>query len=164
MTWQPGLGQSGYQVLAFLPTGPVTIPAGGLPAGATAFFDSRPFGGSVCYMLVPVAGASALGRSDFLCWLANTLTSVGAPQNFTMRLNESNTATFTWTGPLGGGQTSYVLVPFGGQPITLPGTATSATAPATPGTFACYALLALQGQSTMGFTNVHCGFAGLAQL
>jgi hypothetical protein len=160
MSWLTGTTQTGYALVLFLPTGVTVAPT--LPASATSYFDARTFPGTTCYLLVPTGPGGALGRSDLLCWLLNSRTPTGAAQNFTMRLDQSNVATFTWSGPLGGGQSGYQLVPLGSTPIDLPGTATSTTHTLTAPT--CYALITQQGGIPSGLTDVVCGFTGVASL
>jgi hypothetical protein len=118
-----------------------------------------------CYVLVAFNGLyRVLTRSDLLCTIPGYAIGTGAPLDFTIRLNESNTATFSWTAA--GGQTGYALhaYPMNGNPpyqIDLPSGATAATDP-TGGIVICYVLVAKSGDAAIGVTNALCGVPGFS--
>src|SRR5262249_22811682 len=106
LSWSAGTQQSGYELLRYAtPSNTLAVlpPTQELPAPAQSFQDTgsltEPF---YCYALEPLSGSSALGTSDPLCLAPGTHSSVGAPPAFTVRLNQSSTASLTWTEP--GGQ------------------------------------------------------------
>ena len=162
LTWTEGNQQLGYLVVRD-PESSAT-----LPAGSAAFTDVAPAWPPTlnCYVLVPLGPAGLLGVSDALCarqGLASPAVA-GAPQNFTLRLNESATASLSWSG-LGGHLGSLLLaVPFDGRPprVTwLPVSASSAT-DATGGVFTCYQLHAVYSTGSAQ-TDLVCGLPGVAQ-
>lgn len=164
LTWQPGTGQTGYLILR-LGAAPAVLPVGSpLPAGATSYLDSTSLflAGTVCYVLLPL-GTSPQALSDLLCVVLNTGSATGAPQSFSIRLDQSSVATLGWTAPAGGGQLLYALVPLGpGQtPIVLPATATSATHTLSGPT--CYVLLVATAGGIRN-TDVLCGVPGVSTL
>jgi hypothetical protein len=69
-------------------------------------------------------------QSDILCTLRNTRTPTGAPEA-TLRLNQSNTASLSWSHPAGGGHTGYNVKVLVGSPPSapLPPDATGALVP-----------------------------------
>lgn len=81
-----------------------------------------------------------------------------APGDFTIRLNQSFVASFTWTAP--SGQDGYLLAPLGGAPVAVAGTATSTTYTLSGPT--CFALIATSGGTAIGITDVLCGIPGVA--
>ncbi len=166
LNWQGGQGQTGYLV-ARIGSAPAVLPVNGpLPANATSYLDtSAPLlSGLVCYLLVPT-GVNPQVVSDLLCAFLNTHSATGAPQNLTISFNQSNVASLSWTGPLGGGQTGYILFPLGGAnpaPISLSGLATSASVSTTG--VACFMLVALTGATPTGNGDILCGFPGVATI
>src|SRR4029077_7493357 len=90
--------------------------------------DSTLIDEEYCYLVMPVGGTppsvnNSLGFSDFLCLYSAPATG-SAPGLFTARLDQTNIANLTWTGP--GGQTGYELTvsKFDGsanQVISIPG-------------------------------------------
>jgi hypothetical protein len=89
-----------------------------------------------------------------------------APVDFTLALNQSATATMTWSPPAGGAD-SYLLVriPLDGSPIdnvSLGGGATSSAQAVVPaGT--CFQLVAYRG-ADFGTSDVLCGVPGIVTL
>jgi hypothetical protein len=163
MTWTGGGSQTAYVVARLTSSGVEILPSTGpLAPSATAFIDTSPSASPVCYALLPVAGAppAPIGSSDLLCLLPNTASARGSPQSFTIRLDQSNTATFNWIAP--GGQTGYVLVPIGGSPTVLPSGATTTTHLMAGST--CYTLVAINTQGIQGNTDVLCAIPGVASL
>lgn len=156
--------QAGYDVLRLTPSGESVLPPP-LPTTAASFTDTAPPATYDLYAVLPVAsGGAALGVSDLLGYLPNLQTSTGAPTNFAVALDQSPTATLTWTAP--GGQTGYTLyaIPANGaaqRTQTLPATATSAT-DNTGGVPTIYVLAALSGQNLLGNTNGLIVFPGIA--
>src|SRR5262249_26691082 len=101
----------------------------------------------------------------FLCAELGLRGSSGVPSGFTLRLNQSTTATLTWTAP--GNQTGYVLLalPLDGSSApraqNLAASATSAT-DTIGNAFTCYMLLVgLRGG--LSNTDLACGLPGTAQ-
>jgi hypothetical protein len=110
-------------------------------------------------MLVPFA-VGGTKQSDILCALLNTRSPIGAPE-VTLRLNQSNTASLTWSHPLGGGQTGYtvrVLVGNATPPAPLGSTAASANVPITGLT--CFQVEAVG----RGSSDVLCAIPGASTL
>lgn len=169
LTWQGGTGQDGYTIQRFGAM-PALLPTDGpLPATATAFLDTATIGSlgqPFCYVLQPFGSAGAFA-SDLLCTLANTRSAVRVPQDFTIRLNQSSTASFTWNPPPGGDQTGYVLFPLGEQggtskAVALPATATSASHGMHGPT--CYVLGVLVGNTIQGHSDIVCGVPGFGTI
>jgi glutamyl endopeptidase len=157
LNWNGGNVQDGYAVWRASDNTILTL----LPAGATSFTDTTaPSGG--CYAVIPVAGSplSPIGISDVLCYFASV--SGTAPTNFTLQLNQSQTASFNWTPA--GLSTSYWLLPIDRPPIQLLGSATSAQHN-TGGLPTCYVLAAIgQDGNPTGNTDILCAFPGVSSL
>ncbi|HZT06473.1 MAG TPA: hypothetical protein VFC51_05545 [Chloroflexota bacterium] len=162
LNWQPGGAQSGYLILRLANGVLSTLPTGGpLPSAATSFTDfNAPFGMD-CYLLLPL-GTSPQALSDVLCALVGFHTPSGSPQNFTLALNQSTTASLTWNGPFGGGQDSFLVQPIGGAGQVVAGSINSAQLP-TNG-MSCYAVGALSGPTLLGYTDILCGLPGVSNL
>lgn len=169
LTWQGGTGQTGYNVLRS-GSSPAMLPLDGpLPPSATEYLDTGTqgfLGQPFCYVLVPT-GTSGSFVSDFLCTLANTRSITGAPQNFTIRLNQSSTASFTWGPPPAGDQTGYILFKLGelggaSAPKVLPANATSMTHVMQGPT--CYVLFVLVGTAIRGNSDVVCAVPGVGNI
>ena len=165
MTWSPGTEQIGYLVVR-ISGGRATIlpPSGTLPTSATSFTDTAALSEVTCYVLAVFGPAGSTFISDVLCLFPNT--RVGSfPRNVTIRLNQSSTASFTWDPPASGGQTKYVLTPLGGSPITLPGSASSAShTMAATAAVTCYTLAAATDTATLGTADILCGIPGITTL
>lgn len=163
MTWARGVGQTGYSIVRFSATEATILPpTGPLAATATSYTDNSRLVGFSCYVLLPLDGGSPIGASDLLCVIPNTRSATGAPQEFTLRLQQSNVASFTWTSPPGGGQDGYVLVLLGASAIRLSGTATAAVHSMSGPT--CYVLVATSGSRPTGNTDGVCGVPGFSTL
>jgi hypothetical protein len=164
LTWLPGQGQTGYVVYRHSAVPAVLPVLGPLPAEATTFLDptARFLSGAVCYVLIPT-GVDPPVISDVLCVVRNTRSPIGGPQQVAIRLDQSSTATLTWSGPLFGGQTGYQLFPLGDTPtapLLLPGSATSASVAMNGPT--CYLLIVLSGTTAIGTGDIVCGIPGAA--
>jgi hypothetical protein len=160
LTWQAGADQTGYRIarvngsaVAFLP------PSGPLGSDATSFADAVPPAGTDCYVLL-VLGPSPPVASDLLCAMAGLHSATGAPEGFTLRLNQSATASLSWSSPPGGGQDAYLLATLGSGVQSLAGTATSASLTAQG--MSCYILVAMQGAKVQGYTDMLCGLPGIS--
>jgi hypothetical protein len=160
LTWQSGQGQTGY-VLARLTNNVVSVPAPNLPASATSFVDTTAPGGLNCYLLFSI-GTSAAAQSDLECAAMGFHTPSGAPDNFTLRLNQSNTATLSWVAPPGVAFDSYLFVPFGGSPQVLPVGMTSVPVPIAGPT--CFAVGLVNNGALLGYSDMLCGFPGASTL
>lgn len=164
MGWMPGTDQAGYVMIRFSPSRADILPPGGsLPAGATTFVDLSPLSGLSCYLLFPFGGTPVrfLGNSDLLCRVSGIQSPVGAPEFFSIQLNESALARVTWAAPLGGGQDGYVLFPLGGTPRFLgPGESQASQVLDGP---TCFVLTAITRGGPLGTTNALCGLPGLAR-
>jgi hypothetical protein len=176
LNWTGGGAQTGYWVARLgLTTGSsAVVPAGAaLPAVATSYTDAATSAEPMyCHAVIPVAQldstTSALGISDLLCSLTGLRSATGAPSNFTIRLNQSSTASLTWARPSVAGLSAYQLlaVPFDGSPVrqrTLAASATSVTDD-TGGIATCYVLLAMAGSALAGNSDAVCGVPGTADL
>jgi hypothetical protein len=164
LSWQPGTRQTGYVIVRFGPQTTV-LPAGGpLPANATTFEDpfAKLLGGTVCYVLVPTGVAPAV-VSDILCYVPNARSPIGAPESIAVRLDQSSTATVTWTAPTFGTPTNYLVFALGATPTVptfLPATTTSASIPISGTT--CFVVLALTGPTATGISDMVCAVPGVA--
>jgi subtilisin family serine protease len=171
-TWVHTAGETGYLGVRWSPqTGTVYIPPSGtpLPADATSYTDTPPATESAaCYLVVGLGGsppsvADVRGLSDLLCVMAGA-GSGAAPADFQVQLNQSQTATLSWT-PVGS-PSGYVVnvVRFDGSsppPISLPATARS-TPHDTGGQATCYQLQAMNGSAVLGTTRTLCAVPGVA--
>lgn len=105
--------------------------------------------------------SGAAGNSDALCLVPNTGSSIGGPRLFSVQLDGSGVATFTWAASAVAVEDGYRLMPLGGNPVDLPSSTNRATqAMAGP---TCYSLLATLRGAPLGNTDVLCGFPGLAR-
>ncbi len=162
LSWQPGTAQTGYRVLRLAGGTTTMLPlTGPLPADATSYLDSTALSGAVCYLLLPL-GTNPPALSDLVCAIHGFHTPTGSPQNFTLRLNQSSSASLTWSPPAGALQDSYVLIPLGGAGQQLVGTATSASLSASGLT--CYLLAAMRSGALIGYTDILCGVPGISNL
>jgi hypothetical protein len=176
LNWAGGGAQTGYWVARLgATTGSSTVvPAGAtLPAATTSYTDAAtPVEQVYCHAVFPVGQAagmtSVLGMSDLLCSMTGLRSATGVPANFTIRLNQSSTASLTWASPGLPGITGYQLlvIPTDGSPIrqqTLPSTATSAT-DNTAGITTCYVVIAMVGSTAAGNTDAICGVPGVSTI
>jgi hypothetical protein len=166
LQWNAGTGQSGY-LLARIDygSGQVSLlPPEGLPASSASTLDPAPlaFG---CYVLIPLRPDGAWGTSDDLCVLHN-IQSGPAPTFFTLALNQSTTASLTWTAPAGlAGPYVLLAIPLNravARTVTIPMNATSATDD-TGGVPTCYVLFATTSTGT-GISEGDCGIPGISTL
>lgn len=157
LSWIGGTTQRGYNLLRFGSTGMSVIPQNGmLPEISTAHTTVESSTDKVLgYALLPKGSdGQPLGNSDLLFAIRGIATA-NAPGNFTLRLNESARATFTFRALTQGG----LLIPLGGEAISLaPGT-TNATHD-TRWANTCYILLEIP---SLERTDVLCGIPGLAR-
>jgi hypothetical protein len=126
-----------------------------------------------CYVVMPVGGSPpsldhALGSSDLLCVYPGTRSGIGAPGQLTARLNQTQTATLSWTAPFIGGQSAFLLnaLTLDGTPprtVTLPPTQTSVTDD-THGSITCYSVAVLGGGDVLGYTDTICVVPGQGRL
>jgi hypothetical protein len=133
-----------------------------LPANASTLLDNAPPPRLSCYAVLPLGGVTGapLGTSDLLCSAPNVRSGIGAPQNLTLRFNQSNVAGLSWTAPANGTFDGYLLVPFGGTPIPIPlNTMTAAFTMSGP---TCFALITTQAGAAVGYSDIVCGFPGVA--
>jgi len=168
-TWATGTSQAGYYLLRVgVISGNVDVfpPGGGtLSAETTAYTDLSPQTELMyCYLAVPVDGSGqALGLSDMDCLLPGTATGPNRPTDFTVRLDQSNTARLTCRGV--GGQLAYLLfvLPLGGGPPAFVPIAAGAmtTSHDTGGALNCYSLIAV-GDSVISNTDFLCPLPGIA--
>jgi glucose/arabinose dehydrogenase len=170
LRWRDGAVEDGY-VVARVATGSGSLvvlpPDGRLAADATAYVDSGPFPeDAYCYVVLPMLGSTALGLSDLMCAWPHVAQGSQAPAQFTLRLDETTTATLTWLGP--GSQDAYILLvlPTDGSPqetIGLSGGA-AMTTHSTRGVPTCYVLVALAGTQVLGNTAALCGVPNVQTL
>lgn len=170
LTWIDGNIEAGYRIyringgngaLDILPAGPM------LPANTTVFQDPAFVDDQVnCYTVVPVNAANGLlGMSDFLCFLPGFKAGDVDINDFSIGLNQSNTASLTWRAPeFGADSINIVIAPLDGSAptaVTLPGTAISFNRP-TGGVGHCFLLVAKKAGGTDGLSDVACAFPGLS--
>jgi hypothetical protein len=158
MNWNGGVGVTGYSILRLNSNGVTTLAPSGI---VTSFLDQTVAQGMNCYVLLP-QGTAAQQRSDLLCATLGSQSLFGSPQNFTLSLNESNTATLSWAPPAGALQDAYALVVSGAATQTLPGTSTTASVNITGAT--CFQLVAVRLGQTFGNTDFVCGLPGFQNL
>ena len=107
-----------------------------------------------------------LGLSDLLCGMAGQQAGTAIPGSFALTLNQTATATMTWTTPAGGAD-SYLLqrIPLDGTPIdNVPlagGAITAGEAVTAAGT--CFPRIAFQA-AAFGTSDVPCGVPGVSTL
>jgi hypothetical protein len=161
LRWRGG-EQSAFAVVELTNTARVHL----LRGSDTSFTASVPASAVVaCYMVHALGeSASSLANSDGLCVLPRL--GFGSPlfgsipAEFSLSLNESNTATLTWGRARG--HLAYVLVALSPtRSRLLPAEATRATDD-TGGRLTCYALLSVNQQGPIGMPDVLCAVPGLA--
>jgi len=157
LTWQGGPGVTGYSLDRLSGLTLTTIPSSPLGPSTTSYADSTAPPGLSCYVVHPLGGTPG-ATSDVACANPGAQSPGGYPQNFTLRLNQSNTATLTWSPPLGGGQDSYTLATLGGTSQTLSGEITSANV--TINGMTCFFLGAMREGVLLGNSGVVCGQPG----
>jgi photosystem II stability/assembly factor-like uncharacterized protein len=159
LSWSPGTVQASYLLARILPQGSGFVP---LEPTASSYLDATP-GPSPCYLLLALdRTGSVIGRSDLFCAVRGTRSATGAPQDFTIQLNQSAVASLSWSGAPGGGQDAYVLLPLGGPASVLGGTATRTTQRLTGAT--CFILLPTRSGQALGLSDILCGVPGVSTL
>jgi hypothetical protein len=91
----------------------------------------------------------------------------GTPADaFTLRLNQSTTATLSWTPPPGAPGAEYLLAALNGNGLRVVPLAAGTTTATdnTAGQPVCYALFAFAGGQTIGTTDIICGIPGVSTL
>ena len=166
LTWARGTQQSGYLVVrGSVPEDPFVPPT--LPGSAVTFSDASATTAALyCYLLIPLDQATALGLSDTLCVLPNTRSGATVPPEFTLRLNQSMTASFSWSNAPGADGFVLVALPLNGAPAyfkPLGANAVTTTDP-TGGVPTCYLLVASSGSAPMGNTDILCAVPGVSNL
>jgi hypothetical protein len=116
--------------------------------------------------VLPRNAGGTIGNSDVLCSIPGSGSLAGQPPNTRVRLEQGTMATITWSPP--GGQTAYALVtiPLNGGAqgvIAMPAGATRAMHE-TLGVPTCYLVVALNGSSVTGYSDVVCAVPGVASL
>jgi hypothetical protein len=163
-SWTGGTAQQGYLNLRWDLTNNATVLLPNLGPNAVTYTDTAfaAPGGLYCYLLFPF-DANGARRSDLICAFRHSRSAIGAPENFTLRLNQSGlpgNAQLSWNPPIGGGQTGFRVVGLGPNPpapVDLgPGT-TSISVPFN-GSPICFRLEAIG----RGISDVLCGFQGVA--
>jgi hypothetical protein len=138
-------------------------PSGPLPANATSYLDSFPPSGLSCYFGAALgSGGNVLGITDMLCTVPNTRSLFGAPQNVRMQLNQSNTASMSWSAPIGVIYDGFAVLPLGGTPQLLPASTTTYTLPLSGPT--CVLVIATRMGSPVGNGDAICGVTGVSTL
>lgn len=166
-SWIDGSMESGYRITRFTSKGNITtFPiGGGMISAASSGFTLGPSPDQIAGVFLEPLGPNntSLGRSDLLFAIMDIKSAVGAPESFTMRLNQGNIASFEFQNPLGNIQEGYILLKFGGQPVFLPANATTAI-DNTGGALSCYILASHRLGTLMGYTDVLCGLPGFSTL
>ncbi len=129
-----------------------------LPASTNTFTDTSAPRGLNCYALASV-GASPQTFSDLECAVTGVRTGA-APQNFSLQLNQSNSARLTWSPPPGGGQDGYALLRLGGSTEVSGASVTNTTVPITGA--ACFVLGTIKAGEIAGNTDILCAQPGFA--
>jgi hypothetical protein len=173
LSWRTGLETGSVLIrwsaesrqVAFLPS-----PTAPLPANVGTYDDTADLTDSLyCYVLLAVGGtppttADPRGYSDLLCVFPRTA-SGGQAIPFSLTLNESTTATLSWTAA---GADRYELTALrldgpGSRAIPLDGKQTThADLGLTEPT--CYQLAAFNGLNALGTTHILCGVPGVSTL
>jgi hypothetical protein len=155
------VGQTGYTI-ARLSGGALTLlPPQGLGPFETRFLDMAAPPGPDCYFVLAL-GTNPQAISDLECAFVGFHTPTGAPQDLTLRLNQSTNTSLSWSPPTGGPVDSYAVVVLGGPVIPFAADVTSANV-ATNG-LTCYAVAAIQSGAVSGYTDIVCGLPGFSNL
>jgi hypothetical protein len=164
ISWDSGTLQNGYFVVRLLGAIGFVPPVLQAPNATSVVDSGLPAGTLPCYIVAPTTGdpIQVAGLSNLACFLVNSKSPVNAPQNFTLQVTQAGQAQLSWQGPLGGGQTGYLLVPLGGTSQVLDGGATNLALPLP--SLTCFWLIVLQGDNPVGFSDIACGQAGLTNL
>jgi glucose/arabinose dehydrogenase len=172
LSWTGGIAQVTYLILRWDIDNTGVGGTGTLAdTTATAFQDYGQPGAPTlnCYMLFPLnagvfePGAAPLGQSDLLCaQQPNSLAIYPPPTDFTLRLNQSSTASLSWTNAPGTYSLLLVAIPVDGSATRyrqLGFTATTATDD-TNGVTTCYILLAGTNAGSTNTSGLVCGVPG----
>jgi hypothetical protein len=150
LAWDSGTAQTGYDLMR-QGTTTIAIPL----AGSATSHAETPADAFVCYQLIPRNGSTALGSSDALCALRGFAVPPG-PSAITVHLNQSSTATVSWTAVVGATQyISYQPFALERSQVLAGGILTDTDA--TGGAPSCYAIVA---QGITGNSNVVCAIPG----
>jgi len=141
-------------------SGQTPQPSGPLAANATSFTDTTAPAGANCYVLLPLGTTPA--RSDLVCIRVEFGSFVGAPRNFTLRLNQSSIASLTWTAPKDTTVSGYQVVALGKAQVILDPNTTSLNVPITALT--CFVVSTVDNGGVSGFTDAECGLPGFSNL
>lgn len=167
LSWESGALQSGYLLTRLnIATGEVTQ-LGPVAGDGRLYVDTRaPADVLLCYVLTPVRDGVGVGLSDFLCAQRGIRSGPTPPIGITLSLNQSNTATLTWSAP-SGLVDFYALMVFtpdnpAGQVIGIDRSARQFDHD-TRGLPACYLLAGFRGE-VMGVSDMMCGVPGFARL
>jgi hypothetical protein len=166
LTWNGNGIQTAYYVARWNPGGTATVIASP-PPSAISYTDPGPLTSyAYCYLLVSSAPPNLFGLSDLLCRFPGGQNGV-APGNFTLRLNQTQTATMNWTTP-STSFTDYLLtiVPLDGSAATSQVLSSSQTAFSHPtgGKPTCYILATRSGSTVIGNTDALCAVPGISNL
>ncbi|MGE3912883.1 MAG: hypothetical protein AB7K36_26230 [Chloroflexota bacterium] len=163
LTWTPGEQQLAYYV-ARSPTATAMLP----DRNATSFTDAAPaYDGNLnCYTVFPLGQNGPLAQSDVLCAQLGHRNETSEPLAFTLRLNQSSTATLSWGSLFWASGYLLLAVPTDGSPfrvLDLPETTTQVT-DETGGVFTCYELYVRDRGGSVGNlrTDVACGLPGMS--
>ncbi len=161
LTWQGGVGQTGYLV-ARLADGTMTLtPPTGLTPSATSFLDLSATTGAVCYLLLPL-GRNPQALSDLVCAVLGIHSGIDAPQGLSLQFNQSSQARITWQPPPSGPPDRYLLIAAGEPARPVPPSTTSLTVPVNG--LSCYMVGAVRGGMLTGYTDFVCGLPGISNL
>lgn len=155
LAWETGNLQTGYGLLRNAPGGLTVVPLG---AGATSYSDPALTSGAYCYLLAAIDASGLLGTSDLECAVTG-LAQGSVPAAFTLSLNQSATATMTWTAS---GSMSLVRVPLDGSAVTTTflGSTASTIQPLGPAGD-CFVVVRA---ASFGVSNALCGVPGFSSL
>jgi hypothetical protein len=159
LTWTGGTQQTSYQLARVgLPSGQTTFIT--LSAGATSYADPVVLNDQAqCYALSPMNQTTSLGISDSLCLVHSRTGS--PPSQFTLRMNQSPTASLSWAPPYGFVSfTNYLVIaiPLNGSATrytTLANTQLTTT-DATGGSVTCYTVALMNNTSPLGNADAIC--------
>jgi calcineurin-like phosphoesterase family protein len=162
MTWTTGTSQGAYAVARFVDGTTSILPGPGnlLPASATDFTDTTAAPGRLtCYVLLPLAASGVIGLSDTMCIVPRSRSTVGAPGNVHLQLDQGSIAMMSWSAPAATPSGYFLLtIPLNGGAqgvVSLPAAATRAMHE-TSGVPTCYVLFPRSGASVTGNSDVVC--------